>query len=42
MSKDYIFIDRTLLGYYAMFEQMGAKIDTTYAKKLIFQGAKWE
>jgi hypothetical protein len=31
----YIFLDRTLLGYYAMFEQMGAKIDTRFAKKLV-------
>jgi len=34
-NQDYIFIDRTLLGYYAMFERMGATIDTSYAKKLM-------
>ncbi len=34
-NKDYIFIDRTLLGYYAMFERMGATIDTTYVKELM-------
>ncbi len=35
MNEEYIFVDRTLLGYYAMFEKMGAKIDTTYAKRLV-------
>ena len=34
-NKDYIFIDRTLLGYYAMFERMSATIDTTYVKELM-------
>ena len=34
-NKDYIFIDRTLLGYYAMFERMGATIDTRYVKDLM-------
>ena len=34
-NRDYIFIDRTLLGYYAMFERMGASVDTTYVKKLM-------
>jgi predicted unusual protein kinase regulating ubiquinone biosynthesis (AarF/ABC1/UbiB family) len=41
MSKDYIFVDRTLLGYYAIFERLGATIDTSFAKSLIYQGAKW-
>ena len=35
MNEEYIFVDRTLLGYYAMFEQMDAKIDTRFAKKLV-------
>jgi len=35
INAEYIFLDRTLLGYYAMFEQMGAKIDTRFVKKLV-------
>jgi len=35
MNEDYIFVDRTLLGYYAMFEKMEATIDTRFAQKLI-------
>jgi predicted unusual protein kinase regulating ubiquinone biosynthesis (AarF/ABC1/UbiB family) len=35
MNEEYIFVDRTLLGYYAMFEQMEAKIDTQFAQRLI-------
>ena len=35
MNEDYIFVDRTLLGYYSMFEKMEATIDTGFAKKLI-------
>jgi len=35
MNEEYIFVDRTLLGYYAMFEKMEATIDTSFAKKLI-------
>ncbi len=34
-NQDYLFIDRTLLGYYAMFERMGAQIDTRYVKGLM-------
>ncbi len=34
-NQDYLFIDRTLLGYYAMFERMGAQIDTRYVKELM-------
>ena len=34
MNEDYIFVDRTLLGYYNMFEKMEATIDTRFAKKL--------
>jgi hypothetical protein len=35
MNEDYIFIDRTLLGYYAMFEKIQAKIDTRMVKELM-------
>jgi len=35
MNEEYIFVDRTLLGYYAMFERMEATIDTRFAKKLV-------
>ncbi len=35
MNADYIFIDRTLLGYYNMFEKMEATIDTRFAQALI-------
>jgi predicted unusual protein kinase regulating ubiquinone biosynthesis (AarF/ABC1/UbiB family) len=31
LNEEYIFLDRTLLGYYAMFERMGARIDTRFA-----------
>ena len=39
INAEYIFLDRTLLGYYAMFEQMGAKIDTRFAKELVLDYA---
>lgn len=35
MNEDYIFVDRTLLGYYAMFEKMEATINTEFAKRLV-------
>jgi predicted unusual protein kinase regulating ubiquinone biosynthesis (AarF/ABC1/UbiB family) len=35
MNEDYIFVDRTLLGYYAMFEKMESTIDTRFAQKLV-------
>jgi len=35
MNADFIFIDRTLLGYYSMFEKMEARIDTGFAQSLI-------
>jgi predicted unusual protein kinase regulating ubiquinone biosynthesis (AarF/ABC1/UbiB family) len=35
MNADFIFIDRTLLGYYSMFEKMEATIDTRFAQTLI-------
>jgi len=38
MSAEYIFLDRTLLGYYAMFEKMGARVDTRFAKRLVREG----
>jgi predicted unusual protein kinase regulating ubiquinone biosynthesis (AarF/ABC1/UbiB family) len=31
LNEDFLFLDRTLLGYYAMFERMGARIDTRFA-----------
>jgi predicted unusual protein kinase regulating ubiquinone biosynthesis (AarF/ABC1/UbiB family) len=33
VNKHYLFLDRTLLGYYALFEKMGAKIETKNVKK---------
>ena len=38
MNADYIFIDRTLLGYYNIFEKMEATIDTRFAQRLIRKG----
>lgn len=35
INEEYLFLDRTLLGYFAMFEKMGAKIETNYVKKLM-------
>jgi len=35
MNEEYIFVDRTLLGYYAMFEKMEACIDTRFAQRLV-------
>jgi hypothetical protein len=35
MNEDYIFVDRTLLGYYAMFEKMEATINTRFATRLV-------
>jgi len=35
MNEEYIFVDRTLLGYYSMFEKMEATIDTQFAKRLV-------
>jgi predicted unusual protein kinase regulating ubiquinone biosynthesis (AarF/ABC1/UbiB family) len=35
INQEFIFVDRSLLGYYGMFEKMGARIDTTKAVKLI-------
>jgi len=38
INADYIFIDRTLLGYYNIFEKMEATIDTRFAQRLIREG----
>ena len=35
INEEYIFIDRTLLGYYALFEKMCAKIETKYVRNLM-------
>jgi len=35
INEDYLFLDRTLLGYFALFEKMGARIETGYVKKLM-------
>ena len=35
VNHEFIFLDRTLLGYYAMFERMGAKIDTRKALEIM-------
>ena len=36
-NQEYLFLNRTLLGYYTMFEQLGAKIDTRSAKTMMLQ-----
>jgi len=42
LNEQFLFINRTLLGYYALFEKMGAKIKTGYVKNLMenFHGIK--
>ncbi|MEA1879383.1 MAG: AarF/ABC1/UbiB kinase family protein [Campylobacterota bacterium] len=35
VNEEYIFLDRTLLGYYALFEKMGATIHTSDVKKMM-------
>lgn len=35
LNETFIFLDRTLLGYYALFEKMGAKINTQFAVELM-------
>ena len=35
VHEEYIFLDRTLVGYYALFEKMGAKIETEGVKELM-------
>jgi hypothetical protein len=36
-NQEYLFLNRTLLGYYTMFEQLGACIDTRGAKTIMKQ-----
>lgn len=36
-NQEYLFLNRTLLGYYTMFEQMGARIDTRSARTIMNQ-----
>ena len=40
INQEYIFLDRTLLGYYAIFEKMEATIDTSFAKETMNKFAK--
>ncbi len=35
LNEQFLFINRTLLGYYALFEKMGARIETGYVKDLM-------
>ena len=35
VNEEYLFLDRTLLGYYALFEKMGAKIETAHVKEIM-------
>ena len=35
LNEQFLFINRTLLGYYALFEKMGAKIETGYVKEMM-------
>ncbi|MCF6244488.1 MAG: AarF/ABC1/UbiB kinase family protein [Sulfurovum sp.] len=35
LNEQFLFINRTLLGYYALFEKMGARIETGYVKELM-------
>jgi predicted unusual protein kinase regulating ubiquinone biosynthesis (AarF/ABC1/UbiB family) len=36
-NREYLFLNRTLLGYYTMFEQLGAQINTRLAKSIMNQ-----
>lgn len=36
-NQEYLFLNRTLLGYYTMFEQLGAQINTRLAKSIMNQ-----
>ncbi len=42
LNEQFLFLNRTLLGYYAIFEKMGARIETGYVKGLMrdFKGGK--
>jgi len=35
LNQEFIFLDRTLLGLYAIFEKLGAVVDTSYAVRLM-------
>ncbi|RLA70729.1 MAG: hypothetical protein DRG30_09005, partial [Epsilonproteobacteria bacterium] len=35
VNQEYIFLDRTLLGYYALFEKMGAVVDSRFAIEMM-------
>ncbi|MEA2027968.1 MAG: AarF/ABC1/UbiB kinase family protein [Campylobacterota bacterium] len=35
LNQEFIFLDRTLLGLYAIFEKLGAVVDTSYAIELM-------
>jgi hypothetical protein len=35
LNEQFIFINRTLMGYYALFEKMSAKIDTRKVRKMM-------
>jgi predicted unusual protein kinase regulating ubiquinone biosynthesis (AarF/ABC1/UbiB family) len=35
LNEQFLFINRTLLGYYALFEKMDAKIETGYVKEMM-------
>jgi len=38
LNQEFIFLDRTLLGLYAIFEKLGAVVDTRYAKEWMERG----
>lgn len=40
LNQEFIFLDRALLGYYAIFEKLGAKIDTSGAKAIMMEYKK--
>jgi len=35
VNQEYLFLDRTLLGYYAIFERLGARIETEFVKNIM-------
>ncbi len=35
LNEQFLFLNRTLMGYYALFEKMGAAIETGYVRKLM-------
>lgn len=40
VNEDYLFLNRTLLGYFALFEKMDAKIETKRVKEIMLKYAK--